>query len=443
MLKKWGQNLFSKLEYNSLAASDKNSAFTLAEVVIVMLIIAVVASVSIKIAKSKMDKITSYTYYNAYNTIAAAIREMNKDYDSSNEDDITGSCEDGVYLKDYGCIKTTNSFSPLNTCDGTSIWDPNFTSSVSEWCSSNDWAAAKKKCADLGLTLPDFTTLEKIWQDSVNSPNASFSGWYWSSTDYFNDDAYAIEFPGGFNRLVNKWATPQALCIDPDYDPDDEDLKVKSLPRKGERFCEQFAGYVNTTSHFIDGGEECKGDDTTNLTEFAGKKPDIVLRNGMSLYNLSATEKPVKIDVLAGNSKNNKYNRNDGVEVDLDEYGYIIYIDVDGINGDGVLWDDVYKFYVTLSGLVIPAFDADNPETAGGDSRFHLQTSVSNEVILNNKRQTNWITKSKSFKESACTMGYINAATPYCSGVTANAACTSNQEDCHLRIIMPIKFFGP
>ena len=223
-----------------------------------------------------------------------------------------------------------------------------------------------------------------------------------------------------------------------------------AIPRKGANYCKLFVSYANTTPSFIDGGEECVGDSIeSNLTEFAGKKPDIVLRNGMSLYNVS--QDPVQIPALNGNSKGNKYNqtytKEDGTtatkEVDLDEYGYIIYIDVDGINGDGVLWDDVYKFYVTLSGLVIPAFDADNPETAGGDSRFHLQTSVSNEVILNNKRQTNWITKSKSFKESACTMGYINAATPYCSGVTANAACTSNQEDCHLRIVTPVKFFGP
>ena len=41
-------------------------AYTLAEVVIVMLVIAVVAGVSIKITKAKLDNIISYTYYMGY-----------------------------------------------------------------------------------------------------------------------------------------------------------------------------------------------------------------------------------------------------------------------------------------------------------------------------------------------------------------------------------------
>ena len=47
----------------------KLKAYTLAEVVIVMLVIAVVAGVSIKITKAKLDNIISYTYFIKFNII--------------------------------------------------------------------------------------------------------------------------------------------------------------------------------------------------------------------------------------------------------------------------------------------------------------------------------------------------------------------------------------
>ena len=129
--------------------------------------------------------------------------------------------------------------------------------------------------------------------------------------------------------------------------------------------------------------------------------------------------------------------------IDVDEWGYTLYIDIDGTRGgDSKLWEDVYPFYVTLSGTVIPAYDMDNAETAGGDSKLHLQTSVHDEFIDNNGRHTQWITKSKTFKESACTMGYVKATTPYCSGVAGNAQCALDNHDCRLKTVMPIKFFG-
>ena len=57
-----------------------DSAYTLAEIIIVMLIIAVIVAVSIGITKAKLDNIVSYTYYNAYSSLRKISAEMLADW---------------------------------------------------------------------------------------------------------------------------------------------------------------------------------------------------------------------------------------------------------------------------------------------------------------------------------------------------------------------------
>ena len=40
-------------------------AYTLAEIIIVLVVIAVVVAVTMRVAKTKLDNITTYTYYSA------------------------------------------------------------------------------------------------------------------------------------------------------------------------------------------------------------------------------------------------------------------------------------------------------------------------------------------------------------------------------------------
>ena len=61
-------------------------AYTLAEVVIVMLVIAVIAGVSVKITKAKLDNITAYTYYMGYSTLRNVTGQMLGDFKSTDED---------------------------------------------------------------------------------------------------------------------------------------------------------------------------------------------------------------------------------------------------------------------------------------------------------------------------------------------------------------------
>ena len=285
----------------------KYKAYTLAEVVLVMLVIAIVVGVSLKITKTKLDNILSVTYYYSYSTLADVNTQIIKRYNSTSEDDI--------------------------------------------------------------------------------KPDSTYT--------------------------------------------------LTTLPHTGDKYCETFASYVNTKT------EDCNGDaiEASN-TDFNSKIPDITLRNGVRLFNMS--QNPAPISILSGNSRGNKYTKPDDTEVvDIDEWGYTVYIDIDGIsNGVNTLWEDVYRFYVTLSGNVIPAYDKDNAGESGGDSVQHLQTSVS-KIIVGAKIE--WVVKSKSFKESACKMGYVKESTAYCKTNTAvtqdKSNCPDDDSTCSLKIITPIKFF--
>lgn len=129
--------------------------------------------------------------------------------------------------------------------------------------------------------------------------------------------------------------------------------------------------------------------------------------------------------------------------VNINEVGYIVYVDVDGSKGSSTLWDDVYPFYITLSGRVVPAFDSNaNPDGAGGDSEQHLQVSVKNETInAQGRRSMKWLAKSVSFREGACLAGFVSSNTPYCQGMSYDNSCDDNNSDCQIKTIRPVKFF--
>ncbi len=482
-------------------------AYTLAEVVIVMLIIAVVVSISIKITKSKLDNITSYTYYTAYTTLKSVTSEMLKDFDADEEDygvvqavdnnnliskikyffisykpfvpyalAACGSCPSG-----WRCVGST-CVAPQTPGGGDSQLDtpmPMPCDHTYDCASGTRWDPVTCKCVYDDTPYPPQSCLEKIcmvgfiW-DAENCmcvrPNDSDTqcveqicnlNYVWSpeeckcipKLDSGSDDAscpsvipcgkqcsaatgYVLQDIPNFSRTCEnqhqQWSEEQCACIP----------VAQTISRNGEGFCKLFVSYANTSQ--LAEGAECNGSIIdTNEREFFDKEPDFILRNGMRLYNVH--QNPAKIPVLAGNSKGNTYIDADDNEVDIDEYGYTFYIDIDGASGNSRLWEDVYPFYVTLSGTLVPAYDLNNPELSGGDSKLHLQTSVLDEFADGNGRHVSWITKSKAFKESACAMGLIKASTPYCNTAPAvgiNAQCALQNHDCRLKTVMPIKFFG-
>ena len=223
-----------------------------------------------------------------------------------------------------------------------------------------------------------------------------------------------------------EWSEEQCKCI----------ISPRTLPRKGMNFCKLFERHSNIMGNT----DVCSGSVISEgTTNFADKKPDISLRNGIRLYNMhrDATALPI----LAGNTQGGVY---DGVP-NTNEWGYTVYADIDGIKGDSQLWSDVYPFYITLSGKIIPGYDSANPGVSGGDSTRHMQVSVEYEDYTSGKRRIKWLSKSVPFKEGSCKSGYIGDATPYCRNNTAISKlgeCTTDGNSlCRLKFIQPVKFF--
>ena len=241
--------------------------------------------------------------------------------------------------------------------------------------------------------------------------------------------------------VVSKNPDINRTCSDETYEWSEEQCKCiispRTLPRQGANFCKLFEANANIMGNT----DVCQGSAiASNTTDFSDKKPDVTLRNGLRIYNMH--NDATAIAMLAGNTQGGVY---DGVP-NTNAYGYTVYIDIDGVKGDSKLWSDVYPFYITLSGKVIPGYDATaNPNGAGGDSTSHMQVSVEYENYNSGKRAITWLAKSVPFKEGACLSGYVGDATPYCRNnpaVTKAPNCTTDSDSvCRVKQIKPVKFF--
>ena len=466
-------------------------AYTLAEVVIVMLVIAVVAGVSIKITKAKLDNIISYTYYMGYSTLRNVTGQMLGDFKATDE----------KYIDVAVAKKSPNMFlvaiNWLNEHFETPAWAANLSTKVDDECIAPDVTcpAGSIKC-EMGTpgavmhTAPTSSAgchgLGYYFCCEIKKPSGSVCG---DKTCAINETLNPLTCECVKNACNKTCGANQTLdedtctCIDnptPNTcanQPSEEEIHNKlcqeqlqwqgyptcgytpvpcnqegsrwsqtscacvpetpTLPRKGANFCEKFLDYTNTKST----AEECNGDAiASNLTDFTDKKADIVLRNGLKLYNVR--QNPAPLPLLAGNNQGGSYELADGTTVNVNEFGYTVYLDIDGEKGSSTLWEDVFPFYITMAGKVIPLYHTEGEKEYGGTSRQHLMTSVQKEVITTTgHRQVLWIKKSVPFKESACTSGYINSTTPYCSGVSLEPTCNEGANVCILKYVSPVKFF--
>ena len=488
----------------------KLKAYTLAEVVIVMLVIAVVAGVSIKITKAKLDNIISYTYYMGYSTLRNVTGQMIADFNPNDEDytDVAALKKDkklpNVFLLavnwiienfelpvwaadqtskiDQGCLPPANPCpsgqmvcsqnSPGAKLTAVSLGCPNGQEDIGyNWCCSETnlppdsicpvgktYNSSLKKCVcsttcEANETQNSSTcecvknacnktcganqTLDEDTCTCIDNPTPNTCANQPSDEEIHNKLCQEqLQWQGyptcGYtpvpcNQEGSRWSQTSCACVP----------EIATLPRKGANFCEKFLDYTNTKST----AEECNGDAiASNLTDFTDKKADIVLRNGLKLYNVR--QNPAPLPLLAGNNQGGSYELADGTTVNVNEFGYTVYLDIDGEKGSSTLWEDVFPFYITMAGKVIPLYHTEGEKEYGGTSRQHLMTSVQKEVITTTgHRQVLWIKKSVPFKESACTSGYINSTTPYCSGVSLEPTCNEGANVCILKYVSPVKFF--
>ena len=622
-----------------------NLGYTLTEIVIVMLVIAVVVAVSLKITKAKFDSVIKYTYYSAYDILSSVTGEMITNSDLTEQYGDYEAKLSPHELNKYSISKAEfkdKLFYSLkeffmqpayaNSCPGVDIPDiacvyevgytclSKGTPEFEEWDPNGDydpscWGGAKKACSDVGMSLASKATLQELAAKKDEYPGL-FQDNYWASEELNAYKAYVTIFTSGITTTYSKSIQYPALCVmsncpdgeifDADlgqcriaqtaedctatqvYDKDKQMCREKNItiPQAGNDFCEAFAGMTNTIT------TNCTGQNTTNVKsalesgDFSELEPDIVLRNGMRLYNLknpavlikklegnesvamlskseikiSLIEKmymvwnnfALKISYLIHNlleqpayaicasmhstdgscpgywceasehkegtgcfrcctpkpstgvtpvepectppSCSSGYvldttlgecgqcvkdtsctppTCDEGYELDttkgecgecteikdtddkdspeitvptldgLNEKGYIVYVDIDGERGDSILYEDVYPFYITFSGLVIPAFE--RGKEAGGNSKAHLAVSVKYDTY-DSTRKINWMTpKSTDFQHAACMSNYVTA-TNYCTGVvdddlaSKQSTCSNKESDCRIVPNKPLKF---
>ncbi len=479
--------------------------YTLAEIIAVMLIIAVVVAVTIGITKAKLDNIVSYTYYNAYSTLRSISTEMLADFDLKDDDYVsvilnfipaayadrytnrpssncssTSSvrCHSGYHFDRATCSCVKNSV----TCwDGSTATIPALCPDATCWNGSQvsdpSYCPPKITCWDGSYATSDANCPGSVtcwngnkvhnWTDCpacTNKPSVTPCGQGWDehtcqltgtaktcpSGQHLNNSCNCVaDCPSNISPcnicssdtgIVSQNPAINRSCSDETYEWSEEQCKCipspRTLPRKGKNFCKLFERYAN----IMGGSGVCSGSVISDgTTDFSGKEPDITLRNGMRIYNMHSDAGAISL--LANNTQGGVY---DGVP-NTNSYGYTVYVDIDGAKGDSQLWSDVYPFYITLSGKIIPAYDTSNPEQSGGDSVRHLQVSVENENYNSGKRSTKWLAKSVPFKEGACISGYVGDATPYCKNGTSYTKaneCTDNYNSmCRVKQIQPVKFF--
>ena len=532
--------------------SKLKSAYTLAEVVVVMLVVAVVVSVSIKITKVKLDNIISYTYYSGYSTLRNVTGQVLADFKSTDDEYLDKEAmimpktllslimplqkafagDKKVYFVPVQSMK--NSFR-YSTFSGTSYTPVGYYSSLEELIAerkdyitqayldsenpaNGDWytkcpgtvadfnlidwpsyagkySSCTEKCYDQIIVNMGYGASGK-YKDVFNRPSIcgdtfgevafkcvyyakstggydswkvkpapgnswqnldtepQFNGQYYYCEGYTEDDDTPEPDPNvcttpseaeqEVHRCQNQeeWKGEPTCGYVPITCPEGNHWSVNScgcvpesptLPRKGINFCRKFVSYTNTKSN----SPECTGTAITSTeTDFSDKTADITLRNGMRIYNMS--QNPQEIGILEGNTQGASY---DGVP-NINTFGYTVYLDIDGEKGSSTLWEDVYIFYITMAGKVIPAYDENNPnEEVGGNSRRHLMTSVERETIVDGRRQMRWLKKSVSFKEGACTSNYLGASSRYCNGVNLLPDCNDPINPCLMKHVSPVKFF--
>ena len=132
----------------------------------------------------------------------------------------SNSCP-GKELSGFGCVYVLPSFSPIKGgSDEMKKWDPNWTAEKvgGYWVHyDNYWAGAKKACDDIGMSLPDKSTLQSIaWKTDAEKEQLGIptSGFFWSSSEYNASYAYGVQSSSGYQDDAHKVNGPyDVLCV--------------------------------------------------------------------------------------------------------------------------------------------------------------------------------------------------------------------------------------
>ena len=125
----------------------------------------------------------------------------------------------GNDISGVGCVYKLPSYSPIKAgSDEMKKWDPKWTAeNVGSWASNdNYWAGAKKACDDIGMSLPDKSKLQSLYEQSKKDPSLGLptTGWFWSSSESNANYAYYVNFYLGNTYFYYKsYSYNRVLCV--------------------------------------------------------------------------------------------------------------------------------------------------------------------------------------------------------------------------------------
>ena len=121
--------------------------------------------------------------------------------------------------------------------------------------------------------------------------------------------------------------------------------------------------------------------------------------------------------------------------------GFTVFVDIDGDEGSGTLWDDVFPFYICNDGIVYPGYAlgdgtapdkadlqysnaGDNPQLLGADVYYY---KTNDEHIEQTKPTIAY--SNISFARAACLAGNVSIYTPYCLNLSLDFKGMTNYKD--------------
>ncbi len=113
----------------------------------------------------------------------------------------------GVEIDGIGCVVNLGSSYECVTGADKNKWDPK------GYYDPSCWGGAKKACADIGMSLPDKSTLVSIAGKVSEYPGLPRDGWFWSSSETSTSYVYDVNFSGGVLSTTIKSSPVDALCV--------------------------------------------------------------------------------------------------------------------------------------------------------------------------------------------------------------------------------------
>ena len=462
-------------------------AFTLTELIIALALVAILAAVTIPLARNKMEKVDNYSYYLAYATVqdiaANIIAQSEFEY---NADDLASTSIlnstmisnlklafkhiyaswEGINMNLPGGSNDTTEFHQYQTGGGTR----NCTTNSQCWSYADCTQQKGGYCATgFGICVCPY---KNDHLDENNSTEFKFScKTHPELCGDPNPDPQPNTDPDPQpqpdpqpNPQPNPEPEPQPQ---PNPEPDIEPQPIQNpdpqpqpnpqpacskvapahgslnaetctvscdagylhktndtcvLPNSAENLCEQIRENYNISNSHCD---ITAAQMRTNIANgFKGKTSHIALSNGLSLF--------ISSDLVKVNDLDDAVDKRDSV-------AYLVYVDVNGNDrGKGILYDDVFPFYLTISGKVIPV--ADPTGEGGANSVTNMNANILYDDYATGNRVVKVLATKLDYKTAACRTGFIQS-NKYCGNITVDQTCNNPEVDCRFIINKPMKFF--